>query len=312
MNTIINIVELLNRNQGALMTLLTFIYVIATIVLVQRTRKSNELARQAIMQSMEFEKQRNRPHVIFDLIAKDRCFYATIKNLGKQPAYDVKVTSKPDILRGKGSQQKEKISFIEKKVPFLAPDREIEDYIGTTPDFLKEYPETTFCVEISYKDSRGEAYHEMADISIGFYMHRRTVWPDDPIKKIETHMDRMVWILQEIQKVQQQMTWVQNRILESGILKQSFVGHSPNTVRELDLNLTKEEIKYLLVIADQEGGRIYSNRLSAFTGKDTELYREMLNKFVQIGLMREELDYWTLTAKGYTVCENLQQENPKV
>jgi hypothetical protein len=308
MNTIINIVELLNRNQGALMTLLTFLYVIATIVLVQHTRKSNELSRQAITQSIEFEKQRNRPNVIFDLIAKDRCFYATIKNLGKQPAYDVEVTSKPDILREKGSQ-KEKIAFTEKKVPFLAPDREIEDYIGTTPNFLKEYPETTFCVEISYKDSRGESYHETADISIGFYMNRRTVWPDDPIKKIETHMDMIVLILQEIQKAQRQMTWIQNRVLESGILKQSPVGHGTNTAIELDLNLTEEEIKYLLVIADQEGGRIYSNLLSAFTGRDTEIYREMLNKFVQIGLMREELDYWTLTAKGYAVCENLRQKN---
>ncbi len=291
------------------MLLLTFIYAIATIVLVKYTKKSSEFARQALTQSMEFEKQGNRPHVIFDLIAKDRCFYATIKNLGKQPAYDVKVTSKPDILRDKGNQQKEKISFIEKKVPFLAPDREIEDYIGTTPNFLKEHPETTFCVEISYKDSMGESYHEMADISIGFYMNRRTVWPDDPIKGIETHMDRMVLILLEIQKAQRQMTWVQNRILESGILKQSLVGHSPNTAREPDLNLTKKEVKYLLIIDAQEGGRIYSDRLLAFTGRDTEIYREMLNKFVQMGLMREELDYWVLTAKGYTVCENLQQEN---
>ncbi|HUV42267.1 MAG TPA: HNH endonuclease signature motif containing protein [Sedimentisphaerales bacterium] len=82
------------------------------------------------------------------------------------------------------------------------------------------------------------------------------------------------------------------------------------TFDQNELNLTKEETKYLLIIADQEG-RIYSNLLSAFPGKETEIYREMLNKFVQMGLMREELDYWALTLKGYAICEDLQPNNPK-
>lgn len=78
--------------------------------------------------------------------------------------------------------------------------------------------------------------------------------------------------------------------------------------QEDKLNLTKEEINYLLKIADQEG-KIYHKLLSAFSGRDTEIYREMLNKFVQISLMREELDYWALTAKGYAFCEELRQQN---
>jgi hypothetical protein len=93
-----------------------------------------------------------------------------------------------------------------------------------------------------------------------------------------------------------------------GALGRWTIRTSQANQQENELNLTKEEIKYLLIIADQEG-RIYSNLLSAFTGRDTEIYREMLNKFVQMGLMREELDYWALTAKGYVVCENLRQEN---
>ncbi len=75
-----------------------------------------------------------------------------------------------------------------------------------------------------------------------------------------------------------------------------------------DHNLTKGEIDYLLKIADREG-KIYEKLLSAFSGRDTETYREMLNKFVQIGLMREELDYWSLTSKGYDVCEELRQNS---
>jgi hypothetical protein len=316
--------EWLNQNQGALIVVLTLILVLVTIVysiasvkLVRQMKKSNDLvrdsndlSREALNQSIEFEKHRNRPYVIFDLIAKNRCFYATIKNIGKQPAYDVKVTTNPDILRDKGNQ-KEKISFIEKEVPFLAPAREIEDFIDTTPSFLKDYPDTTFCVEVSYKDSKGETYHEMADISIGFYMNRWSVFPEDPIKKIETHLDRMVRILQETQRTQQQMTWIQNRILESGILKEDLIEQKVYNKHKDKLDLTEQEIKYLLSIADQEG-KIYCSFLSVISGRDTETYRDMLNKFIQMGLMREELDYWVLTTKGYAVCEDLRQEkHPK-
>ncbi|MFZ0034808.1 MAG: TIR domain-containing protein [Sedimentisphaerales bacterium] len=102
-------------------------------------------------------------------------------------------------------------------------------------------------------------------------------------------------------------TFDQNEAVK-GALGRWAIRTSQANQQESDLNLTKEEIKYLIAIADQEG-RIYSNLLSAFTGRDTEIYREMLNKFVQTGLMREELDYWALTAKGYEVCENLRQEN---
>jgi hypothetical protein len=78
--------------------------------------------------------------------------------------------------------------------------------------------------------------------------------------------------------------------------------------QESELNLAEEEIKYLLAIASQDG-KIYSNLLLASSGRDTERYRDILNKFVQMGLMREELNYWTLTTRGYEVCENLRQEN---
>jgi hypothetical protein len=106
-------------------------------------------------------------------------------------------------------------------------------------------------------------------------------------------------------------TFDQNEAVKSALGRWAIRTNQVNQ-QESELNLTKEEIKYLLIIADQEG-KIYSNLLSAFTGMDTEMYREMLNKFVQTDLMREELEYWALTAKGYIVCETLRQENnPKV
>jgi hypothetical protein len=293
------IIEFLNQNQGAALVVLTFAYVIATIIIVLYSRKS-------IVQSLEFEKQRNRPYVIFDLIVKDRCFYATVKNIGRQPAYDVRVTTTPDITRDVGKY--ERLSFIQQKIPYLPPDREIEDFIDTTPKFLKRHSETIFAVEISYRDSQGQLYKEASNASVGFFMNRMTVSTDDPLKKLESHIDRMVRILQEIQNTQRQMTWIQNRILESGILKKEIIEKNTESSKKDGQELTKNEIDYLLRIFDQEG-KVFSNLLSSFTGKDTETYHEMLDKFVQIGLMRTELDYWLLTTKGYIFCEQLRQNN---
>jgi len=312
------LVELLNKNQGAAiavltlaLVLVTIVYAIASVKLVKQmkesndlVRESNDLSRQAIIQSLGFEKQRNRPYVIFDLVAKNRCFYATVKNIGKHPAYDVKINMEPEILRD--IKKYEKISFTQHEIPFLAPDREIEDLVDTTPDFLKKYPEAIFSVNLSYKDSRGELYKETSNISAGFHMNRMTASMDDPVKKIGTYMDRMVRILQEIQKAQQQMMWIQNRITESLISKRELI--EENRVNLKEPELTKDEIDYIIKIAEQ-GGKIYCTLLSTRSGKVKEIYRDMLNKFAQVGLMREEINYWTLTAKGYDVCEQLRQIN---
>jgi len=168
------------------MLLLTFIYVIATLVIVKYTRKSNELARQALIQSMEFEKQRNRPYVIFDLLLKERVFYAVVKNTGKQSAYDIKITTEPEIIRDVESAKK--ISFIEKGITFLAPNGEIDDFIDVSPSFLKKHPATTFSVEVSYKDCNGELYQEKSNISTAFQNRMSITRSDSPVENIERHL----------------------------------------------------------------------------------------------------------------------------
>ena len=191
----------LNQNQGAVIAVLTFVYVIVTTIYVitsvkivkkmkksnDLVRESNELSRQALIQSMQFEKERNRPYVIFDLILRKRAFYAIVKNIGKQPAYDVKITTEPEITRDIKSAAQ--VSFIEKGISFLAPNREIQDFVDVSPSFLKKHPATTFSVDVSYKDSEDELYQEKSNISTGFHMNRMsTTSLDNPIKNIERHL----------------------------------------------------------------------------------------------------------------------------
>lgn len=76
-----HVIEWLNTNQGFIMSLLTLVYVIATIVIVYYNRKSiNEL-------KLTRESE-NRPYLFAYLHKdpRDMCFYFRIKNYGKTGA----------------------------------------------------------------------------------------------------------------------------------------------------------------------------------------------------------------------------------
>jgi len=75
------LINWLNSNQGFSMTLLTLVYVVATIVIVYYNRKSIE----EVKQNREEE---NRPYVFVNLHKdpRDLCFYLRVRNYGKTTA----------------------------------------------------------------------------------------------------------------------------------------------------------------------------------------------------------------------------------
>lgn len=71
----------MNQNQGFIMCVLTFVYVVATVIIVIMNRKSiNEMKTARLEES--------RPYIIANLVKdpRDRCFYLKIKNYGKTGA----------------------------------------------------------------------------------------------------------------------------------------------------------------------------------------------------------------------------------
>lgn len=76
-----SVIDWLNVNQGFVMSLLTLVYVIATVIIVWYNRRSiNEL-----QQTREVE---SRPYVFvyLDKEPRDHCFYLRVKNYGKSIA----------------------------------------------------------------------------------------------------------------------------------------------------------------------------------------------------------------------------------
>jgi len=71
----------MNENQGFVICMLTFVYVIATVIIVIMNRNS-------INEMRETRLEESRPYIITNLVKdpRDRCFYLRIKNYGKSGA----------------------------------------------------------------------------------------------------------------------------------------------------------------------------------------------------------------------------------
>ncbi|MGA1980390.1 MAG: hypothetical protein ABSG99_07525 [Sedimentisphaerales bacterium] len=301
--TIGQFLNYLNQNQGALLTLLTSVYVLSSIITVIFIARSNKLARVAIGQSVIFEKERNRPYVIFDLIiTNDSCIHAVVKNIGKLPALNIVIKSEPELFKTLGKEN-EITSFLQNKIPFLPPDRELKDFIGLSWEFLKKYSETNFQIKISYENPLNEKYNEISVLSLGFLKGTGSARPEDPIKKIESHLGEIEKQLHDISASQREIVWIQNSLFEKAASEE----YSDVSLSNIDLS--HEEAKYFSeIMSDPYEKKVYMNFLTSHQTKENERYYEMLKKFVNLGLLRRERNYWCPTIKGFDFYESKRIE----
>jgi hypothetical protein len=153
----------LNRNQGAVMTVLTLVYVVATILLVWLSRKS-------LKTSLALEKNRLRPYVLFNIsssIAR-KTTYASIKNLGLTAAYNIKVSIEPKLEHLHDTES----PLIGRDILFLPPCEEVTDIIDSSPAFHQKYPNPLFTGAVEYENSTGEKYREAFRIDLTFLKKR--------------------------------------------------------------------------------------------------------------------------------------------
>src|SRR5688572_23772795 len=94
------LVNWLNQNQGFVMALLTFVYVIATIVIARLAIKTTRLAQRNLDMALQLERDRVRPYVVFNISSSTakRYTYASIKNRGLSAAYSVNISIKPALV----------------------------------------------------------------------------------------------------------------------------------------------------------------------------------------------------------------------
>jgi hypothetical protein len=175
-------VHYLNANQGFVITLLTAVYVIATVILVALAQRQASLAQKSLDFASRAERAKYRPYVIFDIVYDDVVAYARLKNLGTSPAINVRVSVSP---RLGWKVQERGIGFIEQGVSFLAPSRELSEPFGWGEEFFKQYPDLNFSGSVSYADFDGHKYSENFTIGLSYLEEMSSIREIDIGRELE-------------------------------------------------------------------------------------------------------------------------------
>lgn len=185
----------LNANQGFVMGILTLVYVVATVFIAIVMLRANSVSSRSLAQAVELEKLRSRPYLLFDLESRHRAIHAVLKNLGKTAAYDVKISVTPE-LKSVIQGQDWVSSLTTNVVSFVAPNREIADFIQPVPQFSKSYPDLRFEGELLYRDSEGKSFKEPFKIDLKYQMRLLHVSAEDneipkKLEKIRESIDAL-------------------------------------------------------------------------------------------------------------------------
>lgn len=184
------VIEWSNSNTGFLMALLTAVYVIATILILYESRRNNRLM-------ISFERDRNRPHVVFwvesEMETQDQYFstigfVGKIRNEGASTAHNVKITTEPKLIarQGVGAGGKDIYrtpTFLEEKTSILVPNQTISEDIGPTEFLLKDNDdkELLFKVSIECSDVDGQVYS--TEYNIDLSRNKNRIYTEDSKSK---------------------------------------------------------------------------------------------------------------------------------
>ena len=169
------IIRMLNSNEGAVLVILTLVYVITTVGILYSTLRS-------LQQTAKFREEDHRPYVIFNLIIEDDIIMSVRSNIGKGPAYDVRATIDPPMVVDYGQfGSREPISYKDVLIPMLAPGQVIEDFVNERQAFFKDNPDATFTMEVSYRDSFNRTYKEPTTPQC--FRHLKDVLPGDWLRE---------------------------------------------------------------------------------------------------------------------------------
>ena len=144
----------LNNNQGFVMCLLTFVYVVATIVIVYYNKKS-------IKEMIKTREEDNRPYVFANLEKdpRDRFFTLKIKNYGKLSAKINKIEIEPTIDFIHGNESK----FLSGTI--IAPGQVLPYIIFTDS---KELSKCSYNISVDYESLNSKRYYEVYVIALEY------------------------------------------------------------------------------------------------------------------------------------------------
>lgn len=129
-------------------------------------------------ETKETRQQAYRPEVIAFIRHKEEELYFQIKNIGTRPAFNISIEIEQffsdTLLEGKRffnqNSKQGKPRDVEKKIYLLAPDQEVETYMGVRGILARGDGDLESCVKIIYSNSEEQQYTEEYTLSLSDFI----------------------------------------------------------------------------------------------------------------------------------------------
>lgn len=167
------IINWLNQNQGLVLGMLTFVYVIATIVIAGLTFRTTNLSKKNIETAIELEKNRLRPYIVFNISSstQTRVTFASLKNVGLTAAYNTSVYIEPKLIHAFDGDERECV-LTSTLIPFLPPGEDDTDVLGNSPAFHSKNPGGVFEGFVAYETLSGDKFKEPFKLELTYLRGR--------------------------------------------------------------------------------------------------------------------------------------------
>jgi len=169
-------IEWCNSNSGFIMTILTLIYVVASVIVAALMVRANRLTAQSTEMAVKLDKERSKPSVVFEFLPEIPYFCLRIRNIGLTTAYNLKFHVSPEprlCFGGKNQMPAEKIErtiqFVSEGIRSLPPQGEVRTTLGTLARIEEGLGSLHFRGLLTYNDAFGGSHETMVDVDGSIY-----------------------------------------------------------------------------------------------------------------------------------------------
>ncbi|WP_142303555.1 hypothetical protein [Evansella halocellulosilytica] len=152
--SIFHVISWLNQNQGAVLATLTFIYVVATILIFRANYSS-------VREMKKAREEENRPYIIvFTESIGNGGINLIVKNIGKTLATNIEILSTPEIMHPK-ERPLNKSNLFQSIIPNMAPNFQYTGFLGmgwNLKDSSNNFP--VYNVVVTYRGSHTKEYRD--------------------------------------------------------------------------------------------------------------------------------------------------------
>jgi hypothetical protein len=110
----------------------------------------------------------SQPEVILDFIFEGGLFFIVIKNISAFPARDVSVQFDKSFTGVEGTRDISALPLF-RKIPFLAPQKEIMAFLDTSASYFHRRQPTKIQATITYRDNSGAPHKAVVKHDLGIY-----------------------------------------------------------------------------------------------------------------------------------------------